>query len=154
MISTAEAVFLAQAFVETIRPIVIKYQTQILAENQWKVRPEYQDGTEEEVITDPSLSYLMSESDFQSYHAKCNEARRTANLKVENDDQCPLLVAENLLRKAKIALCNAMEPVTNITYDKVSSTMDSYNRYFELVLRLLGPYVSEPSDLIKSAAAS
>lgn len=155
MIRAAETVFLAQAFLEMVRPIVLDYQKRILAEGQWKVRPEYNDRRSEcieEIVIEPANSFLMSEADFKIYHAKCNEARKVANLVVEDDEQCPLLVAENQLRKAKIELCNVMEPVTGIDYNKVAASLDGYARYFDLVLRLLGPYVSSAKTIMQRSA--
>lgn len=143
MVAAAEDVFKTMAFLETIRPIVLKYQTEILAKGQWHIRPEYADRLGDTVILDPKHSYLMSEEDFAVYSVQCKVARDKAGLCVEHDGNCPLLVAENLLSDAKRALINVMEPVTKISADKIlSAGMKEYNSYIELTLQLLAPFVN------------
>ena len=156
MISAAKAVFQAMAFVETIRPIVMQYQTEILAENKWRISPEFAKPSfraiyEDEVITDPKNSYLMSAEDFKEYSLKCKIARDKANLRVTENRFCPLLEAEHLLVQAKHALIDVMAETTKIqSQDILRSGMDKYNQYIDLTLRLLAPFVQ--NNMAKFAA--
>lgn len=156
MIRAAEMVFATMAIVGTIRPVVEKYQAEILARGQWRVSEKF-DGTrmgDDEVIVDPNLSYLMAEEDFALYHAQCKEARALANLKVEQEDQCPLLVAEDMQRKAEHALIEAMEPVTGLTVHKLlCAGMAKYKEYVELNLRLMAPFVEDGKQIAEQLAA-
>lgn len=143
MISAAEDVFKAMAYVGTIRPIVVKYQTEILQQGQWRIRPKYADRLGDKVILDPEDSYLMSEEDLAVYIDRCKVARNQAGLRVDHDGQCPLLVAETLLGKAKRALLDVMEPVTRLPADRLlNAGMDKYNSGVELTLQLLAPFVN------------
>lgn len=142
MIAAAESVFMAMAMVETIRPIVVGYQTAILAEGQWHIKPEFASRLGDEVILDPKHSYLMSEEDFAVYLAQCKIARDKAKLHVDHDENCPLLVAEHLLIQAEHALIDAMSGVTKIAKDGLLSVgMGEYKQYIDLTLRLLAPFV-------------
>lgn len=142
MVDAAEDVFKTMAFLETIRPIVMKYQTEILQQGQWRIRPKYADRLGDKVILDPKDSYLMSEEDLAVFIDHCKVARDKAGLHVDHDDKCPLLVAEHLLIKAKRALLDVMEPVTRLPADRLlSAGMDKYNSGVELTLQLLASFV-------------
>ena len=142
MVSTALTVFQAMAFVQTIRPIVKGSQRKILEAYKFKVAKKWIDrGMPDEIITDPKHSYLMSDDDFKFYLAECNEARKAANLHVENEEFCPLLTAEYLLTQAELALIMVMEPVTGISHDDAARNLDRYKKYIDILLRLLGPFV-------------
>ena len=71
MIAAAETVFLTTAFVQTIRPIVVQYQTSILALGNWKIAPLFADKLASEVILDPKMSYLMTSANFAVYVQRC-----------------------------------------------------------------------------------
>ena len=154
MVEAAYNVFTAMAVVATVRPIVERYQTAILAEGQWRVRPDYAtkrraapgdpENIEPEVILDPKLSYLMSDEDFAVYDTCCKRARDIAGLHVTKDDFCPLLVSEHTLIKAEQGLIDAMAETTRITKDRILGVgMDKYKEYIDLTLRLLAPFVDE-----------
>lgn len=141
MVLAAENVFHAMAYEQTVRPIVEAYQNAILAEGKWCVRPEFSDRIEMEVITECKHAYLMSEVDFADYVSRCKVARNQAGLKVEHDDQCPLLVAENVLIQARLAMVNAMSDITKIP-EPGSLPILKFKQLVELTLRLLAPFVA------------
>ena len=143
MVTAAQVVFLSMAFVQTIRPIVLKYQTEILAKGQWHIRPEFATRLGDTVILDPKDSYLMSDKDFAKYDAQCKLARVNANLHVDKEEHCPLLIAEDLQRQAEHALVAAMMfELPTVTLDKLlQAGMDKYKEYVDLTLRLLAPFV-------------
>ena len=167
MVQSAASVFMAMAWVAIVKPVVEAYQTRVLKEGQWRIRPEFaekmhaRDGKTaptEEVITNPQLSYLMSEEDFAKYHFATERERTKAGLAIHRDGNCPLLEAENLLVKTKHKLVEVMAPVTKISLDAINSAqMDDYKQYIELTLRLLSPYVekaSKPEDAIRGLLQS
>lgn len=144
IVDAALRVFQGMAAVDVIRPVVHQYESMILAEGQWHVRPEFcVRGRKDEVILDPKHSYLMSEADFAEFEAQRRIAMRNSRLYYEHEEQCPLLVAEHELIKAKHHLVDVMEGVTGISKDMLLSDMDKYQQYIELTLQLLGPYVAE-----------
>jgi len=136
MLAAARAVFVAMACVETVKPVVRGYQQKILDE----MKPvSKMTGL---VITEPGLSYQMADRDFGVYHARCNEARKVAGLHVDSDEYCPLLVAKELLRKARRVLVDVMEPVTKIKADNLYVMPTAKcNEFVELTLKLLAPYL-------------
>lgn len=145
----ARNTFVAMAVVETIRPIVEGYQKAILAEGQWRIQPKYAATLGNEVILDPSDTYLMATEDFVKYRVACNSAREAAGLHVPNEEWCPLLLAQHVLVKAQRALLEAMEPVTNLSPDRLlNAGLETYKEGVELTLRLLGQFV-ESEDVRK-----
>ena len=138
MKTAAKAVFMAMALVKTIKPIVEGYQRKII--NEMKPLDRYKG----QIITNPNQSYQMGDSDFKIYLTRCNEERIKAGLKVENEEYCPLLVAEELQRKAERVFIDVMEPITHLSADRVlcsQNGLDNYHKLIDLSLRLLTPYV-------------
>lgn len=88
---------------------------------------------------------MMEESDFLLCLKRCKEERDAAGLVVPHNSYCPLLVAENTTRQAKYALCYAMTVVTNIAAaTAVTLKRADYDKYVDLALRLLAPFVTNP----------
>jgi len=150
MILAAELVFVCMAAVELIKPIVRGYQAKILAEKQWPINDKYAARFGKEIILDPERSYLLGEQNMADYFALCNKARIQAKLHVESEDKCPLCVAEYQLVQAKWALCTTMAPITNISAERITAqSMENYNRYIELTLKLLGQFVRPVAKLMQ-----
>ena len=129
-VAAAEAVFMCMAAVQTIKPIVRGYQAKVLRELGWSG-------------VDPDRSYNLPESVFSVYLKRCNEERIAAKLHVDSEEYCPLLVAENLLRKSQRLLVDLMEPVSGISFDQIfrcSDALANYDQLVDLNLRLLAPY--------------
>jgi hypothetical protein len=154
-VKAAQTVFMAMAYTKTIEPIVKGYQYEILKTNQWTNKGEIErlakhNLTEvEKVILNPEHSYLLNDEDFLKYDSKCNEARKAAGLKVESDEFCPLLVAENLERQAKHAFIDAMEETTNVKFDDLFKNFpEDYNKYLDLSLKLLAPFVGDSKTIL------
>lgn len=151
MIAAAESVFLAMAFVETIRPIVVGYQAAILKKHQFPVAKQFKDmGEIEDVVLNPDHAYLMDlKTDMPKFIKECRVEQKKAGLKTDSPEKCPLLVAESLLRNAKHVLIETMEPVTGL---KASVLIyPHYDEYVELTLRLLAPFVNHESALKRAA---
>lgn len=153
MIEAAENVFTAMASEQYVRPIVEAYQRKILAERLWRCAPEYLERAKKRessepvghYVTDIKAAWTMESSDFALYSKRCNEERIAAGLVVESNAHCPLLVAEYRTRKAMYNLCDVMVCVTNIpASDAVSLKPADYNKFIDLHLRLLAPFVKNP----------
>lgn len=124
-IAAGKNVFLMMALVDMMRPIVEGYQQKILNELGY---PE---------LT-PCTAYQLPNGVDTTYYARCNEERIKAGLKVENQEHCPLLVAEDMLRVARNTLIEAFEPVTGLTTHALCCAgMDKYHEYIDLTLRLV-----------------
>lgn len=111
---------LAVAHEAVIRPIVTQYETEILAKHQFKVVPEFA-SAEGEVVTDPEQTYLISEEDFKTYWAECQQqivAHKLQHL-VANPNQCPLLVADYQTIQAGNAVIDAGTYLSGIKRDGV-----------------------------------
>lgn len=158
MISAAETVFLAKAYVELVKPIVIGYRTKILAENDFFTDQRWVKGSRRlgpnGPIRDQKDAYLMSQSDFAIFDGMCHEARRKAKLYVSNEDHCPLCVAETDLMKAKKLFCDAIAPVTGMTYEVICvQKMEVFEQYFELGLKLFAPFVRAADEIMADVLA-
>jgi hypothetical protein len=140
LIRATKAVFLAQAFTQTIRPIVEGYQQKVINE----LKPLNMDTLE--VITSFKDSYTMTDCQFSEYFRLCNIEREKAGLKVENPEFCPLLVAEDMERKANRNLLEQAEYITHLSPDDVLCSvkgLENYNKLVDLTLRFMAGYCKD-----------
>lgn len=154
MKKAAELVFVAMAWTETVRPIVEGYQRLILEDMQAPVAATWSERVrgDQKIITNPEHTYLMEEGDFAIYLARTKEERDQAGLHVDNDVFCPLLVAEDMQRKAERVLVEAMQPLTGISFDRLICSrngIENKKKYLDLTLRLLAPFVKDSGEMMK-----
>lgn len=148
-IKAAQNLFMAMAWVETVRPIVQAYEREILNKHQWHIAREWTDrGLPDKIILDPSQSYELDDTDAATYHAECNEARKAAGLEVESEEYCPLLVAEHEQIKAEWALFDAMKDVTGIDGHDIYN-MEQRRKYLDLLLSMFAPLVKTGVEACK-----
>ncbi len=146
MIDDAGNVFKSMAYLQTIEPVVIAYKTKVLAENEFYVSKQNEarirefKSDEPYRILEPSRAYLMSDEDFLKYLELINKERDAAQLIVEDDGHCPLLVAEDLLTRAKRKLIATFQPITKIDPDKIYDP-EKRDQLVELTLRLMAPFM-------------
>lgn len=154
MIGVAETCFAAMAVEQHIGAIVIAYQHKIFTERVYAVRDEFAQanttrGGKPDRILSADLAYLMSEADFDIYHARCEEERVKAKLTIEKDGQCPLLVARNDTMLAEKDLVNSVSKITGITADQcITFNFEKYRQMVELVLNLYAPFVGTGAELL------
>jgi hypothetical protein len=152
MIKAAETVFLAMLLVETVRPVVIKYQTDILAEGKWCVRDDFTDRPSEEVILDPRRAWLMSDADFAIYDSQCKAARKAGGLHVDDDEKCPLLVSEHAVVCAESELAEALSEVSPMNSEILNSLGGQRRKdAVELMLTLMAPFVKNDLNALVQA---
>lgn len=136
MIQAAQTLFMAMAATNTIRVVVLAYQQQeidiMMPVNRY-------DGS---LITSPDHDYAMCDEDFGIYFAAIKKHRDAAGLKVKNDDECPLLVAEAIQRDAERNMINAMYPITKLSLEDLlcKGGLSSYRELIDLSLKLLAPF--------------
>lgn len=113
---------MAKAQEELIRPIVEGYQTQILAEHQFKVAPEHSRDAGY-VIRRPIHAYMMSAEDRAIYVQKCREQCIAHNLTrfIASPNHCPLATAEYERITAEIVVVEAGSYVAGITLELAST---------------------------------
>lgn len=145
MIAAARAVFMAQAWLETVKPVVRSYQVRILQILQAPLDAHWlESGMEPRIILDPKDTYLMPDAAFKVYQEESNKARLEAGLEVSDPEFCPLLVAEDQLSKAQAVLVEAMEPITHLSHSQIfqsPNALENYDKLVNLTLRLLAPFV-------------
>ena len=136
LIATADSVLVLQARAELISEIILGYQTRLLAENRWKINPDFavRGRGADEVILQPSISYLLKDEDFSQYQVLCLEEASKAGLKVQHPDGCPKIDAENMLRDAEHLLLSLAAPYTGISADDAGATLELRRKLLDLVL--------------------
>lgn len=141
MIDACKAVLIAKAWYATVEPIVRGYERKILEWHQFKKADKYKEYTSApEIILEPKKSWLMRDEDFIIYDAECKKERDKAGLKVNHPDNCPLLEAETLERNAQHALIEAVAPMLGITLERVTRSMDIYNKFVDLAMKWIVSY--------------
>jgi hypothetical protein len=160
MKDAARLVLMSMAYTETIKTIVMNYRQKVLADMQPRVDPQWGKGKlgleDRGTITDPDDMYLAGDKIMDEYDRKCRIERDKAGLKVEKDEYCPLLVAEDLQRKAEHAMVAALQPLTGVTLELLLCSTDgleNLKKYLDLTLRLITPLLDEKSgaDMLKRA---
>lgn len=140
MIAACKKLLLARTWLSTVEPIVRGYERKILEGLQFTNRREFEKYGEKfpecklHVITEPKQSYLLADEDFQVYWQLCKLARDAAKLVVEQDDFCPLCVAEHEVSKAERALLDAMKPITTLSADDLSGSLEYWRKGVELCI--------------------
>jgi hypothetical protein len=131
IIRAGKTVFLAMAYTQTLKPVVDAYHDKVLREMGY---PHLNSKT----------SYNLPDNVWDEYYKRVKVERDKAGLHVDNDDFCPLLVAENLECKAKRALVDLMEPITGLSADRVLTgghALENYDKLVDITLRFLAPKV-------------
>lgn len=147
MISMAETVFKAMAFVETIKPVVQKNKATVLAKNNFRSGGKLVDkllarGIKvKEIIKEERDTHYMIEEDFTEYLKQVFDLNTKAGLASESYEYCPLLVAENLLNRAENELLDIMKPITKFGADEACHSLEIRAKAIDLTLRLLAPFV-------------
>lgn len=121
----------AKAWVETIKPVIDKINQDWLDLHKPKAAEEWGMNT---VITRPFDTYLMEEEQFLVYVADTAKAKREAGFKIEEDDICPLGVAEHNVIKAEWRILKSSECLTNIK-DIHFSDMDKRSEFISLTVK-------------------
>jgi hypothetical protein len=149
MVRAAESVFLAKAHLDLIAPIVGAYQREALQHINAAAAPRWKDAAPAGPIQDPALAFLLGDDDFKTYIDRTRRARQAAGLVVDDEEQCPLLVAQALLVQAERELLQAIEPVSGIPASRVDTfTLADRTQFIDLALKLLAPFVREASELL------
>jgi len=147
MIEAAKSVFMAMAWVDTIRPVVESYEKAILARHQFHIAKEWIDkGMTDRVILESKSTYLMEDADFKIFNAETFEERDKAGLKVDKPEFCPLLTAECLQVDAEYKLIEAMKPVTRL--ETSSLWGENRKKFLDLTLKLLAPFVGNAKEIL------
>lgn len=134
-LKAAKTVFDAITYVETIRPVVNRYQKEILKRYKWCIDQQWTEYyPAHKIILDPKETYLLSDKDAKIYFDECNiEAKKHGfNVKL---NYCPLLIAEDMLRKAKRALIDIWEPATGISNHDVL-LIKNREKYVDILLKM------------------
>ena len=136
------ALFQAIAYCETVRSVIEPKQKEVLAKHQFKIAEKYAERKgKDRVILDHKHVYLLSDEDFEVYLDEMDAFHKEQGFSKPARDYCPLLIAEDLVRKVKIEVTEFLQPYTGISYDKVSYNLDTYKRFFDLILGLFAPKV-------------
>lgn len=144
LIKKAESVFLAMAYTQMVRPIVEKYQKEIVKETPFFVSDEVVKIDLKYIINkrilSPNEMYLADEESSERYFNLLDKAAADNGFKVKRR-YCPLLIAENLEREAKNELLKEAEYITNIDPNSITK-MDYKKELVELILKLCANYIN------------
>lgn len=146
MLIACEAVLVAQAYVDVIKPVVRDYQHKILADMQ---AISTRDG---KIITEEKYTYQMNDDDFDVYLNRCEEEMIKNKLHVQREGNCPLVEAENMLGIAHKNLIDSIAPIWQkegytLTHEQLCySGLDKLYLAIDIAMRLLCPFLTLKQD--------
>lgn len=142
IIKSCQKLLMAKSWTASVRPIVIAYKKKILLEMKPVAVRFCKSDAAGIVITDPDLSYRLSDFNASIYYQRCTEEAERSGLDVENPDFCPLLVAlyeERLVERSFLLL---MEPITKINPVSYIS-VDNHRKLVDLAIAYVVTYCGE-----------
>ncbi|CAN7646992.1 hypothetical protein LJR129_005033 [Acidovorax sp. LjRoot129] len=150
MVDAAEELFVAMALEETIRPVVVAYEQEILDRLQLRTDPRYAVHGIDRVVLDRRQTYLLSAEDQATFLNETYLACQKAKLRVAAPENCPLLEAEFVRMKKENAFLEALaeHPDLGLFKDYRELSLEERSRAIELSLRLLAPFVSAVPDIL------
>jgi hypothetical protein len=156
-IRSAENLLLTMAHEATIRPVVEKYSTDILAAHQFRIAKKWaESGSEDEVILDRNSTFLLEPDDAAVFYVESAAARIAANLKVSSPDNCPLSEAESLRIGAENSFLEAMGESESLSAFGQHHLLNLEQRAqaLDLSLKLLAPFVHSGHEILQRATTS
>jgi len=145
MIKSVEIILINMANVETIKPIVLKYQKEILQKHKfnYKLLSDRRAYKKEGVdyISNPDHTYMLKEKDFKTY---------LQELDIVKKNYCPLLIAKNNLRKAKNNLIIAFKPYHGLELYEVTHSLKYYNQLVELILNYAIQFLKNKDEILNT----
>lgn len=146
----AESLALAMAHEDLVRPIVEKYENDILAKHQFRIAPRWvEKGCTDRLILNRKDAYLLPDDDAQVFYAECYAARDAAGLKVDHPEACPLLAAEYLRITAENELLAEMGKIPGLeSLGKAFMSLELKARAVKLSLELLAPFCRNADDIL------
>ena len=144
-IKVVNALFEAVAYCECVRSIIEPKQQEVIDFYKFKVRDDTPSGLKRGITTIESQKhmYLASDEDFNIYMREMDKFHTEQGFTKDNWEQCPLLIAESLVRKIKIQVCDFLEPYLGMNYDQISGSLDRYKKYFDLIMTMFADKVKE-----------
>lgn len=153
--AAAKAVLVAKAAVEAIRPKVYAIQDNLIFQLSPKVSEEYDEDRGEYVLRENA--WMMTDEDAARYYPALDKEYRKAGFTEIETGQCPLLIAENLLRQAEaLFIEQSVELTARVGIDaqmaediaRAMYSLDRRKEYIELTLRYVVPFI--PAAELKS----
>ena len=127
---------LAQAYVETIRPVVEAYQAEVIAaaglHYSEEFAPEFVG-----VITTMNDSWMMDGREGDAFYAALDAARDAAGFVDFAPGYCPLSVAEYDVITAKRAICDESAYFTKVDADMAASHFSIFNKYVDTAIKFV-----------------
>ena len=145
MIAARDALLAAEAHAARVIPIVVSYQTVILARHAWSPDPEFADMVPGGVVLLPKHVDWLGEADFKTYLAEVEVARASAGLAVTGEGNCPKLEAEAAIVTAQREFVEAVGERTGATWSDFMRHLDKLEPYIECAKRLLAVAPKAPA---------
>ena len=137
--SAVNTFLLAKVYAEAERAIIDKMQRDILNGSVFTVRPEFARRNGGERILDPNIAYLMSDEQFETYHAECQRRIIAMGYDVPKD-HCPALIAERMLTEAEHLVIDESSALTGLkdgVHALLCNGMDAYHKYIDLCVKMI-----------------
>lgn len=143
MLDAMHCLMAAMALHNTIEPIVLSYETAILASRKWRMSEDFAEAFAEAVVSTRGDLDLLSKEDRSEFEQLRRAACKESGLFVEKPEFCPLLTASLRVTQYEKKLINVMAPLTGMAYSDISWDMGLRERVIKLTRALLMPFTDK-----------
>lgn len=160
-IQAAHKVFVAMAFLDTLKPMFENIEQQILEDGEYRYHERYFEGKYKRLEITPDKPFIRTHKDTHMmaglneycenqnatndtarYYSELNRRTRSAGmLNGENS----LAIAQNELHTAQTDLINATTSIHKMNSEDVSYSLDARKKIIELILKLFGSLMNSPN---------
>lgn len=143
LLALCQAALVARAETETVRPVILAIQVQVLSEGDFQVASQWKEhGVPVGRILDPAGAYEMTEERFMEYYTACAAKYRAAGFAFP-DQQCPLAIAEDVQAQAEKAFGLACSELrTGIDPQKALEHGNTWKPFLELLFGIVVPFLT------------
>lgn len=145
-VKVMKTLFEAIALSDTITKIVDDKAHEILAKYQFTsdeiVLPNGR-VIPSKTILNVNDTYNLKAEDWDVYFQEMDNFYNSDKcpMKPTKQGNCPALESQSIVRNLKIAIADMFAPTLGIKYDQISWKTDSYNNYYDLIMRMFAPQV-------------
>lgn len=137
MVAAGKFYFEKKKYADKIRPTILAEKMKIIQANRFCCDAANGEENAGKPITEVHNDWMMSDGDFARYIVECEKMYVRLGFTVPKDN-CPLLIAEDEVRKAKQTLLETCQPILlGLTYNHYRCNPEKIDKVIDTLLQVL-----------------